>query len=348
MRKKIIVILLILISILLVLCGLIFQSKYNAYKYNSQSTEEFVIEKGQSTKDIISDLSSKHLIDSKIYTKYILKKENIVFYAGSFELSQSMSDSEVLKVLSNSKNAIDTSTKFLITEGATIDEIAENLSLFTASEDTKDEILSYWSNPDVLNQLITKYNFISDDVLNDDILYPLEGYFFPATYSLNTDSTLEEITTKFLDTMQLKLASIWDESSYANANEILTMASIVERETLLESDKKIAAGVFYNRIDNNMTLQSDITVLYAMQKHKEQVLYEDLKYDSPYNTYLNKGLPPGPISTVSIEAIEAATNPDDNNYLYFFADQKTGELYFSKTLEEHEAISEEHAWEFSK
>lgn len=314
--------------------------------YTSDTQVVFTVKSGESKDTIISNLYEQHLLDSKIYTKIIVKKNNYAFYAGDFGLSESMSDREVLKIISSPTSNIDTSRQFLITEGATVYDIAGNLAKFTTADDTRQEILDYWSDPKVLNTIINNYDFVSEDILNEDILYPLEGYFFPATYKIADDASLESITKLFLDTMQDRLAEVDLSGTSLSTHEVLTLASVVERETLLDSDKPIAAEVFYNRIEAKMPLQSDITVLYAMQQHKEQVLYEDLKYDSPYNTYVNKGLPPGPISTVSLGSINAVVNPDDNNYLYFFADQETGKLYFSETLEEHQEVSSEHAWNF--
>lgn len=324
----------------------IFGARHRIDTYADSTQVVFTIKSGESKDIIINDLYEQHLLDSKIYTKIIVKKDNYEFYAGDFGLSESMSDSEVLKIISSPTSNIDTSRQFLITEGSTVYDIAGNLAKFTTADDTSQEILDYWSDPMVLNEIIKQYDFVSEDILNEDILYPLEGYFFPATYNIADDASLESITKLFLDTMQQKIDEIDLSNTKLSTHEVLTLASIVERETLLDSDKPIAAEVFYNRIEAEMPLQSDITVLYAMQKHKEQVLYDDLKYDSPYNTYLNKGLPPGPISTVSVAAINAVANPDDNNYLYFFADQNTGELYFSETLEEHQEVSSEHAWNF--
>lgn len=324
----------------------VLKAKNRSETYTSTTQEVFTIESGETKDVILQNLYNEKLLDSRIYAQLDIRKNNYEFYAGDFGLSQSMTDNEVLSIISNPKSNIDTSREFLITEGATLYEIAADLAEFTVANDTQAEILAYWSDPKVLNQIIANYDFVTEDILNPNILYPLEGYFFPATYKLADDATLESITSVFLDTMELKLSEIDFSNSTLSTHQILTLASIVERETLLDEDKPIAAGVFFNRLEQDMPLQSDITVLYAKQEHKEQVLYEDLEFESPYNTYLNKGLPPGPISTVSSASIDAVANPDNNNYLYFFADQATGKLYFSETLEEHQAISSEYAWDF--
>lgn len=346
MRKILIALILILLLIVGGLSYLMFQAQSRIDTYTNTTQEIFTIESGQGKDTILNNLYEQNLLDSKFYAQVNIKKNQLAFYAGDFGLSESMSDEEVLSIISNPKSNIDTSREFLITEGSTVDDIATNLAEFTTADDTQEEILAYWSDPEVLNTIINNYDFVTDDILDDQILFPLEGYFFPATYKVSDDASLEEITTLFLDTMEVKLDDINFTNSEYDIHQILTLASVIERETLLDSDKPIASGVFYNRLATDMPLQSDITVLYAKQEHKEQVLYEDLEYESPYNTYLYKGLPPGPISTVSIASIEAAVNPDNNDYLYFFADQNSGELYFSSTIEEHEQIASDYAWDF--
>lgn len=346
MRKVLITIIIILLLILGVLSYFMFSASTRSKTYVDTTQVVFTIESGQGKNVILDNLYEENLLDSKEFAKLKIYKNNLEFYSGEFGLSESMNDDEVLSIISNPISNIDTSREFLITEGSTVYDIAGNLAEFTTVDDSREEILDYWSDPQVLEKLITNYDFISSDILNEDILYPLEGYFFPATYKLADDASLESITSLFLDTMSSKLAEIDLSSTDLTTHQVLTLASIVERETLADSDKPIAAEVFFNRIEAGMPLQSDITVLYAKQEHKEQVLYEDLKFDSPYNTYVNDGLPPGPISTVSVSAIDSVANPDENNYLYFFADQDTGELYFSETLEEHQKISSENAWDF--
>lgn len=349
MRKILISLIIVFSLILSVLIAVLFQAYYNNEKYTDEQTVVFTIEEGQNRKEIISKLYDENLISSEILIRYQLLKSKYIgteleFYAGDFNLAQSMSDDEVLQIIGQANGMIDNSATILITEGSTIDTIAEDLAAITPADETKQEIIDYWASEELLDKVISRYNFITDDIKNEDILFPLEGYFFPATYAIGDDESLEEITYKFIDPLQELFSSI----SYQQytAHELLTLASIVERETLLDEDKPVAAGVFINRIAIKMPLQSDITVLYAKQEHKEQVLYSDLEYDSPYNTYLYSGLPPGPISTVSKASLLAAANPTDTNYIYFFADQDTGELYFSETLEEHEKIAKEHAWVF--
>ncbi len=117
-------------------------------------------------------------------------------------------------------------------------------------------------------------------------------------------------------------------------HQLMTMSSLIEEEANAKADRKKIASVFYNRIDENMPLQTDPTVLYAQGKHKSRVYEKDLSFVSPYNTYKNKGLPPGPIANVSESSIDAALEPDKTDFLYFLA-SKQGDIYYSKTLNEH-------------
>ena len=117
--------------------------------------------------------------------------------------------------------------------------------------------------------------------------------------------------------------------------EVLTLASLVEKEGVKENDRKNIAQVFFNRIEANMPLQSDISVLYALGEHKEMVTYQDTAVDSPYNLYINTGFGPGPFDNPSEASIQAVLEPTKNDYYYFVADMKHGDVYFAKTYEEH-------------
>ncbi|MFV0246545.1 MAG: endolytic transglycosylase MltG [Mycoplasmatales bacterium] len=340
-KKKIIII--VVIALLILISIFLGFSLLRGSKGGSKDPVLFTITQGEESSVILDDLLEQNLLSSKRHAYKLINKNGYMFYPNTYQLTEYMSDKEVFEILNSPTSNVEDLDKLVVPEGYNVYNIASSLAEFDRFG-TKEEILDYWSNNDVLNTIIDKYSFITDAILNKDILYPLEGYFYPATYPLADGITLEDITYSMLDTMQSKLSqfNIKDE----DVHSMLTMASIVERETLLKEDKKTAAGVFYNRIEQDMPFQSDITVLYAKQEHKERVLYSDLKYQSPYNTYLHTGLPPGPIASPSFDSIDAAVNPEDNDYLYFFAKQDTGELLFSKTYEEHQKIAKENAWQF--
>ena len=195
------------------------------------------------------------------------------------------------------------------------------------------------SNKEYLNTLINKYWFITEDILNEKIYYPLEGYLYPDTYEFKKNSKLEEIIEKMLDNMDSKLTNYKDEiklSSYS-IHQILTLASIVELEGVNKEDRSMVAGVFYNRLKSGMSLGSDVTTYYAVKKDFSRDLSQnDLDSCNGYNTRGTcvTGLPVGPIASPSLSSLSATIEPTENEYYYFVADKEKN-TYFSKTSSEH-------------
>lgn len=163
----------------------------------------------------------------------------------------------------------------------------------------------------------------------------LEGYLFPATYDILVTTTPQEQINIMLNTFAAqvlpKLPS--ETANSSKLGDLIKLASIVEKEARTEEDRKLVAGVFYNRLARGMKLESDVTINYVTGKTATQAA--DLKIDSPYNSYLYKGLPPTPICNPGLEAILATAYPTANDYIFFIADN-TGKLHFAKTLAEHE------------
>ncbi len=181
-------------------------------------------------------------------------------------------------------------------------------------------------------------------------LLPPEGALLPETYSYNRNDDVSDIITRMKNAMTKTLDEAWenrvDGLPIKTKGEALTLASIIEKETAVPSERRRVAGVFINRLRKGMLLQTDPTVIYAITKgaHKNdgagplgrRLLTKDLKFDSPYNTYLYAGLPPGPIANPGKASIEAALNPEEHKYLYFVADGSGGHA-FGKSLAEHNA-----------
>ncbi len=346
MKKiKIIIILILVIVISLLSFSFLYLKNHNFIKPEGVKIY-YTIQEGMTTSDVSMDLFKKKIIKNKeSFYKLSLKKEIELFANITYELSDDMSYNEILNVISQPSSNFEGDT-FLLYEGEKLDEVAEELSNYVP--ENKDEILDFWSNKNNLNLWIEEYDIIDDSILNDDIIYPLEGYLYPATYPIYKGESLLEITVSMLNASETNYKELFDSKGPKGDftfHDYLTLASIVERETMHAEDRPKVAGVFYNRIEENMPLQSDITVLYAKGEHKSLVTYDDLEYNSPYNTYKVDGLPPGPISSVSLASLEAVYKPDNNDYLYFFAKQDTGEVLYAKTLEEHEKNSKEFAWE---
>lgn len=338
MIKKLIFILLIVIIIIM---GVIF------YKQKTVHDEVyFTIMQGETSDTIIEHLKDEHIISSEQKAINYVYENDFIFYPNTYLLYTNMDMEELFSILSSSTSNIEDMEMLTIFEGEQLVEIAQDISELSFIDSTEQEIINYWSDSDNLARWISEYDFLTDQTLDPNIMYPLEGYILPATYPMNIQYTVEDLTLMLLDNTQ----TVFDSYDIASndIHSVLTLASIVERETFHDADKPTVASVFINRINADMPLQSDITVLYAMQQQKEQVLYSDLEYNSPYNTYLYEGLPPGPIASPSTSSIEAVINAPSTDYYYFFAIQDTGDIIFSKSYEEHQQVSQENAWTYSE
>jgi UPF0755 protein len=228
------------------------------------------------------------------------------------------------------------SFKLAIPEGQQLKEIAHIMA--GVINKTDDEVFTTLNDKTFVKAMMDKYpDILTNDILNPKVKYPLEGYLFPATYSFyKPNPTVDEMVSAMLKKTQDVLDHNSEDSKVKQltTSQMLTMASLIEEEATAKADRKTIASVFYNRIDKGMPLQTDPTVLYAQGKHKERVLYADLEVNSPYNTYKNTGLPPGPISNAGEMSIDAALNPAKTDYYYFLA-TPDGNVIFTKTLEEH-------------
>jgi UPF0755 protein len=165
----------------------------------------------------------------------------------------------------------------------------------------------------------------------------LEGYLFPDTYAFPVGTTARQAVREMVYAFERRWRPEWDSSTVdlkINRNDLVTMASIVEREARLPEERPVIAAVYYNRLRRGMLLQADPTVQYAIGHHVGRVLYKDLTIDSPYNTYVHKGLPPGPVASPGVASLIAAANPANVPYLYFVA-SRDGHHEFRMTLEQH-------------
>ena len=213
------------------------------------------------------------------------------------------------------------------------------------TNNTEDEVMDLLKDEKYIDSLIEKYWFLTDKIKDENIYYALEGYLFPDTYSIeNEDTKVDVIITKMLDRMGNILEEYKEEidNSEYSVHEILTIASIIETESLSDEGRKDVSSVIYNRLKKGMAIQSDVTTYYAVQVDMgERDLYQrELDKYNPYNTRgpnMEGKLPIGPISSVSKNSIDAALNPNETDYIFFVAD-KNGKVYFSKTTSEHDRI----------
>ena len=315
----------------------------------SSSDEEIgiAIPLGTGTNGIADILKENNIIRSKLGFKIYIKVNNIGnFKAGEYNLKQNMSLKEITQSLQSGIVYDQNNINFIYLEGKNIRWLAKKIAETTNNPES--EVYELLSRENYIDSLIDKYWFITDEIKNEDIYYSLEGYLFPDTYALkNKDASVEEIFEKMLDKMEEVLEEYKKEiqDSEYSAHEILTIASIIEMESVHTEDRKDVSSVIYNRLDRNMAIQSDVTTYYAFKIDMgERDLYQrELDTYNPYNTRgprMQGKLPVGPISSVSKSSIEAAINPNKTNYLFFVAD-KNGKVYFSKTSSEHDQIISE-------
>lgn len=308
------------------------------YNANQIETVEIEVPAGSSVSQIGRILEENDIIRSGKVFKYYVKMKNIAnFKAGFFEVSPSMSTDQIIQVLI--QNGSDTSSiaqKLLIREGEQIKDIAQEIAKVT--EYSEEEFLEKIQDETFFNQLVETYpKLLTAASLAENTRYRLEGYLFPATYEVDKHKTLQMIITEMVSKTDSVMNKYYDEINElgTDVHKVLSMASLVEKEGVSLEDRKKIAGVFYNRIDANMMLQTDISILYALGVHKEVVTLEDLKVESPYNLYRNYGVGPGPFNSPSEQAINATIHPIKGEDYYFLADIKTGKVYYAKTYEEH-------------
>ncbi|MBS4217063.1 endolytic transglycosylase MltG [Bacillus sp. FJAT-49711] len=312
---------------------------------NNNKQTEVDIPIGSSTTSIGKLLQKKGIIKNGTIFKYYVKLNNISgFQAGNYKFTQSMTLEEIAATLQTGKLVREALFKMTIPEGLQLDQIAKIIAKHTGM--SSEEITKKLDDPELIKQLMKKYpEILTDDILNENIKHPLEGYLFPATYSFYEEKpSLESVIGEMLSQTKkivVKYSGTMEEKEM-NVHKLLTMASLIEKEATEKADRHNISSVFYNRIKQGMPLQTDPTVLYALGKHKDRTLYEDLKVDSPYNTYKHEGLTPGPIANAGETSIEAALNPAKTEYLYFLAEYGTGEVHYSKTLEEHNALKDKY------
>ena len=310
----------------------------------TESTEgnpvEVTIDQGSSTRQVAQELKDAGVIryETAFLLKIYFSDDRGKLRYGTFELNDGMCLDDVIEALVTG-GAQKKEDSFTIPEGYSIPMIAEKLE--NEGVMSQEEFLTAVEN--------AAADFQYKDILPaaDQVFYQLEGYIFPDTYYLSKDMTGDELVAKILDEFLQKFDEQRQQEAEAmgmSVEEVLIRASLVQKETERPEEYPMVAGVINNRLAQNMRLQFDSTVVYAMTKGMygvDRVLYADLEIDSPYNTYKNDGLPVGPICSPSLEAIDGVLHPAEHNYLYFQTDQVKNDgsnLYF-ETYEEHAAAA---------
>ena len=280
------------------------------------------IRPGMNLKQVTQELARKNLLNSppafRLLT-WLEGKENQI-QVGEFELSPSLASGEILKIITSGKTHLHPVT---IPEGYRITEIADVIAQKGLT--TKEEFLQETEKKELLADL-------------DIPIENLEGYLFPDTYHFGKFLGTKKIVKTMLDTFKQRVLTdeILNRAKEMDMtiHETITLASLIEKETGMESERSLISSVFHNRLKKNILLQTDPTVIYAISNFDGNIRKKDLSIDSPYNTYKYPGLPPGPIASPGLESILAALNPVESKYLYFVSRQD-GSHQFSKSLIEH-------------
>lgn len=340
-----------------------------AYRYvdssikplDSSSTEYITVDipEGSGNKYIGQILEKAGVIKSATVFNYYTKFKNYSnFQSGYYNLQASMDLDEICKLLKEGGTPQPEKPslgKILVTEGYTIKQISEAVTKNSAKKNastpySSEDFLKVVQDEAFISKMAAKYpKLLSSLPSADQVTYRLEGYLFPATYSYYKETSMEDIVEEMISTMDSYMSQYYDTiaASRKSVNDVLTLASLVEKEGSTDDDRRNIASVFYNRMNNNMPLQSNIAILYAMGKLGEETSLAadasiDTSIDSPYNVYTNTGLMPGPVDSPSLAAIEATVNPASTDYYYFVADVKTGKVYYSENFDDHQANVEKY------
>ena len=340
---RILLITFIVFIILLILFGIINFIFCLPVDSSDKKDIEVVIKSGTGTKNIADTLKKDNLIRSEAYFFFYVKFHRLnSLKASTYTFNRSMNLKEIVSVLNNGNNYNENNIKITFKEGERITDYA--LEISNNTNHTYEEVISTLNDKVYINELINKYWFLTSEILNEDIYYPLEGYLAPDTYQFSDkDVSIKKIVEVMLDQTD-KVLSKYKNSMTGSIHNYITMASIVELEGTNTTNRKMIVGVFNNRLKANMNLGSDVTTYYALQyPMTSDLTTAQFATINPYNTRASNmegKLPIGPICNFSLSAIEASINPSSNDYYYFVADKK-GKIYYSKTISEHEKIVSE-------
>jgi len=305
----------------------------------SSTPVKITISSGMRAQKVSEMLEDNGLIrNASLFSGWLkLKGEGSRFQAGEYELTPGMTRDQIVAKLNNGDIVAASTIKFTIPEGFTVQQIADRLAEKSGIDKAK--FLEIAGKPEEWTGSIWTKTLPVDKNLK----YPLEGYLFPDTYEMKAGSTESEIINRMLAELDRKLDQLPEdwlgtlEERGLTVHQLLTIASLVEREVVIDEERLIVSSVIENRLKKKMPLQIDATIQYSLEKPKERLLEEDLKVKSPYNTYLNAGLPPGPIANPSLKSIEAALYPEQTDYFYYVTKKDgTNSHLFAETFKQHQ------------
>ncbi|MBR0373773.1 MAG: endolytic transglycosylase MltG [Mogibacterium sp.] len=327
---------LILILAILVGAGGYYVMGLRAVEPGNADPVEVSIPTGTGASAIVDILNDAGLLRNRLCAKVhvkITKYDSL--QANTYVFNRGMTLQDMMKIINTGDYDYVAKQSVEVRDGVRLTQVAESMSEVLPY--SPEEFLAKWSDREYLNELIDKYWFLTDEILDDDVMYPLEGYLYADTYYLTADcSTIEGFTEMCLDQMDVELSArrAEIEESGFTVHEFLTLTSIVTKEAR-SKDQPAVAGVFINRLDEGMSLGSDVTVGYIFQEDRVELTQAQLDSDNPYNTRKFAGLPPGPISTVVGGAMDATLHYKVSDDLFFFADED-GVVHFFKTQSDFE------------
>ncbi len=312
--KKIIIAVIVAVAVAIAVVFAVLLSEGRPVDKTSEDIITTTITEGSGTAAIASILEENSLIEKPKVFRILSKLYGYdgTYKAGSYGFSRSMSMKQIMRMISDGETL---SHSFTVIEGQTVEKIAQNLD--EAGVVSYDEFMHEAQYGD-----FSTYDFLSG---NERSMYRLEGFLYPDTYSFEEGTDARTVIESMLDHFkEVMTADIIEQvkASGHSLRDIITTASIIEREAGIASDMPLVSSVIYNRLDKGMALQMDSVISYILQEDKVNLTYSDIAVESDYNPYKNTGLPPGPICSPGIDAIKAAISPADTDYLYFVVSEK--------------------------
>lgn len=328
----------------IIVFSLLFGVVFVAGGIGEKGEVEVQIPAGSTASQVSRILEDKKVVpNAKLFSLYLRLTDQDDIKAGRYKMNKSDGFLGAAKDLKEGYIGDLNQETISIPEGSNLEQIAEIIAKAKGME--KNEVLVQMTDAQLFNSLLQKYpNLLTIASQAQNVRYRLEGYLYPATYNVNKKATVSQIVTTMVDKMNEiceKYQSDIANSPY-NIHEILTLAGYIEGEAGNQEDRDMIAGVFYNRLEQNMPLQTDVSLKYITNSNSAYTTTADTQIDSAYNTYKNPGLGPGPVDSPSESSIKAALEPKRNDYLFFVADIKTGKIYYSKTYEEHQKKVEQY------
>lgn len=334
-----IIIAVVVFFVLAVALGLFSYNYMLSPNYKKTQEVNFLVNPNDNLTTITANLEEQDIVKSAVFLKLHGKISNVEdFVEGPFTVDKSWDAKRILEHLTVEANVIPNETTVTFQEGLWAKEIAEKLELNL--DVTAKELLELWNDEKYIKSLMRTYPFLTDDILNDDLTVKLEGYLAPDTYNFFIDTDIDTITKTLLNQSLVifnKYEDLFDASDYS-IHEIYSLAALTQYESGKVEDDPIIAGIWYNRLEKEMRLESSVTVCYALYEFDNWEECEtNTDIESPYNTYQNAGIPPGPVTNPGENSILATLDPQETDYYFFLADVKgDGTVHYSETFEEHQ------------